>query len=150
VQPPQGGPPATPDQHAPADQAAHAGRSHLHPARVADHPGDVASIPAPGRVDDETCRGAGVLAPWAITPSPASPQGEAGPYSRLVQGASLIGRFAAAIALTVGFYVLAVGLVCALVFLAVWPWTAGSQPVLLSITCVVLAGSILTAILPRR
>ena len=46
VQPPQGRPAAAPDQHAPAHQAAHAGRAHLHPARVADDPGDLAAVPA--------------------------------------------------------------------------------------------------------
>ena len=49
VQPPQGRPAAAPDQHAPADQAAHAGRAHLHPARVADDPGDLAAVPAAER-----------------------------------------------------------------------------------------------------
>ena len=46
VQPPQGRPAAAPDQHAPAHEAAHAGRAHLHPARVADDPGDLAPVPA--------------------------------------------------------------------------------------------------------
>ena len=50
VQPPQGGPAPAPDQHAPEHQAAHAGRTHLHPARVADDPGDVAAIPAARRL----------------------------------------------------------------------------------------------------
>ena len=46
LQPPQGRPPAAPGQHAPADQAAHPRRAHLHPARVADDPGDVEAVSA--------------------------------------------------------------------------------------------------------
>ena len=51
VQPPQGRPAAAPDQHAPAREAAHAGRAHLHPARLADDPGDLAPVPAQKRPD---------------------------------------------------------------------------------------------------
>ena len=49
VQPPQGRPAAAPGQHAPAREAAHAGRAHLHPARVADDPGDLEAVPAAAR-----------------------------------------------------------------------------------------------------
>ena len=46
VQPPQGRPPAAPDQHAPADKAAHAEPERVHPARLADDPGDLEAVPA--------------------------------------------------------------------------------------------------------
>src|SRR5215213_6395250 len=46
VQPAQGRPAAPPDQHAPAGEAAHAERPHLHPARLPDDPGDLEAVPA--------------------------------------------------------------------------------------------------------
>ena len=52
LQPPQGRPAAAPGQHAPAHQAAHAVRAHLHPARVADDPGDLAAVPATSGVSN--------------------------------------------------------------------------------------------------
>ena len=48
VQPPQGRLAAAPGQHAPARQAADAVGPHLHPARVADDPGDLAAVPPAG------------------------------------------------------------------------------------------------------
>ncbi len=66
-------------------------------------------------------------------------------------GPSLAGRFAAAIALTIGFYVLALVLSLGLLALAIVPWlTSAPQNIWLSITALVLGGSILVAIFPRR
>ena len=64
---------------------------------------------------------------------------------------SLAGRFAAAIALTIGFYVLALVLSIGLLALAIVPWfTPAPQNIWLSVTALVLGGSILIAIFPRR
>src|SRR3954453_15436768 len=49
LQPPQGRPAAPSGQHASAREAAHAGRAHLHPAGVADHPGALAAVPPAAR-----------------------------------------------------------------------------------------------------
>jgi heat shock protein HtpX len=66
-------------------------------------------------------------------------------------GPSLKGRFAAAIALTVGFYALALAMAAALLGVAILPWALGGHGnVWLSITGLVLGGSILVAIFPRR
>src|SRR5690242_13558384 len=65
-------------------------------------------------------------------------------------GPSLAGRFAAAIALTIGFYVLALALAGGLLFLAIWPWFEGVHSPFISITAGVLGVSILVAIVPRR
>ena len=46
VQPPQGRPAAAPDRHAPARQAADAEPERVHPARLADDPGDLEAVPA--------------------------------------------------------------------------------------------------------
>jgi Zn-dependent protease with chaperone function len=64
---------------------------------------------------------------------------------------TLAGRFAAAIALTIGFYVLALVLSLGLLAIAVVPWfTPAPQNIFLSVTALVLGGSILIAIVPRR
>ena len=46
LQPPQGRPAAPPGRHAPARQAADPQPAHLHPARLADDPGDLEAVPA--------------------------------------------------------------------------------------------------------
>jgi heat shock protein HtpX len=64
---------------------------------------------------------------------------------------SLKGRFAAAIALTIAFYALALVIVAALLAAAILPWVLGGHSNLwVTVTGVVLAGSILWAIVPRR
>jgi Zn-dependent protease with chaperone function len=66
-------------------------------------------------------------------------------------GPSLAGRFAAAIALTIGFYVLALVLGVGLLAFAVVPWfVPGPQNIFVSFGSLVLGGSILVAIVPRR
>ena len=66
-------------------------------------------------------------------------------------GPSLAGRFAAAIALTIGFYVLALVLGVGLLAFAVVPWfVPGPQNIFISFGSLVLGGSILLAIVPRR
>ena len=66
-------------------------------------------------------------------------------------GPSLAGRFAAAIALTIGFYVLALALGAGLLAFAVVPWfVPGPQNIFISFAGLVLGGSILLAIVPRR
>lgn len=66
-------------------------------------------------------------------------------------GPSLAGRFAAAIALTVGFYLLAIGLALSLVAFAIVPWiTPMAQNLWLTIGSFILAGSIFAAIVPQR
>jgi Zn-dependent protease with chaperone function len=68
-----------------------------------------------------------------------------------VAGPSLKGRFAAAIALTIAFYVLALLIAAALLAAAIVPWLVnGGNNLWVTITGVVLAGSILWAIVPRR
>src|SRR3954454_13867096 len=68
----------------------------------------------------------------------------------LPSGPSLKGRFAAAIALTVGFYVLALGLGLGLLALAIVPWFMGGSNGHLTLACLVVGGTILYAIVPRR
>lgn len=66
-------------------------------------------------------------------------------------GPSLAGRYAAAIALTIGFYVLALALSLGLIAFAIVPWaTSAPQNLWVTITALVLGGSILVAIVPRR
>jgi Zn-dependent protease with chaperone function len=68
-----------------------------------------------------------------------------------VAGPSLAGRYAAAIALTIGFYVLALAIGLGLLAFAIVPWaTSAPQNLWLSITALFLGGSILFAIVPRR
>jgi Zn-dependent protease with chaperone function len=67
------------------------------------------------------------------------------------KGPSLKGRFAAAIALTIAFYALALAIAAALLAAAVLPWVLGDGNNLwVTVTGVVLGGSILWAIFPRR
>jgi heat shock protein HtpX len=64
---------------------------------------------------------------------------------------SLAGRFAAAIALTIGFYALALALAAALIGGPIYGWvSAGRGNIWLTITALFLGGSILFAIFPRR
>jgi Zn-dependent protease with chaperone function len=72
------------------------------------------------------------------------------PGSRFAHGPSLAGRMAAAIALTVGFYVLALVIVAGLLAVAILPWLHGTGRPLLSITSLLLAGGIAWAVIPRR
>ena len=64
-------------------------------------------------------------------------------------GPSLAGRFAAAIALTIAFYVLAVAIAAALLAVAILPWIWGHGNPFVSITGLVLGVTILVSILPR-
>src|SRR4051794_13664852 len=66
------------------------------------------------------------------------------------RGPSLAGRFAAAIALTIAFYVLALTIAAGLLALAILPWVWGHGNTFVSITGLVLGCTILVAILPRR
>ena len=59
-------------------------------------------------------------------------------------GPSLAGRFAAAIALTIGFYLLALVLVAGLLALAILPWSTRRRNIWLTITALFLGGSILS------
>jgi len=66
-------------------------------------------------------------------------------------GPSLKGRFAAAIALTIGFYALALTMAGGLVAVAILPWALGGGGNLwVTLTGLVLGVSILIAIFPRR
>src|SRR5689334_9433120 len=65
-------------------------------------------------------------------------------------GPSLAGRFAAAIALTIGFYVLALVIGLGLIVGPVLGWANGAGNIWLTITAFFLGGSILWAIVPRR
>ena len=66
-------------------------------------------------------------------------------------GPSLAGRFAAAIALTVGFYLLALAIAGGLLAVAILPWVLGGHGNLwISLTGLVLGVTILIAIVPRR
>ena len=65
-------------------------------------------------------------------------------------GPSLAGRFAAAITLTIMFYVLALAITAALLAVAIVPWVMGHGNPFISITGMVLAGTIVVAVLPRR
>jgi len=68
-----------------------------------------------------------------------------------VSGPSLKGRFAAAIALTIAFYTLALLIAAGLLAAAILPWVFNDHNNLwVTVTGVLLAGSILWAILPRR
>jgi heat shock protein HtpX len=67
-----------------------------------------------------------------------------------VSGPSLRGRFAAAIALTIAFYTLALVIAAALLTAAILPWVFnGHNNLWVTVTGVVLGGSILWAIAPR-
>jgi hypothetical protein len=66
-------------------------------------------------------------------------------------GPSLAGRFAAAIALTIGFYVLALAIVAGCLAAAIVPWLArGSNNLWVTAIGVFLAFSVLSALIPRR
>jgi heat shock protein HtpX len=65
------------------------------------------------------------------------------------RGPSLAGRFAAAIALTVAFYVLALAIAAGLLAVAILPWVWGHGNPFVSITGLVLGCTILVAIVPR-
>jgi heat shock protein HtpX len=65
-------------------------------------------------------------------------------------GPSFKGRLAAAIALTVGFYALAIAIAAALLAVAIVPWIGGHGNPFISITALVLAGSIAVAVAPRH
>lgn len=65
-------------------------------------------------------------------------------------GPSLAGRFAAAIALTIGFYVLALVIGVGLIAAPIYGWANGTGNIWLTITAIVLGSSILVAIVPRR
>ena len=68
-----------------------------------------------------------------------------------VAGPSLRGRLAAAIALTIAFYVLALVIAGGLLALAILPWVLnGHNNIWLTITAAFLGGSVLWAIAPRR
>jgi Zn-dependent protease with chaperone function len=68
-----------------------------------------------------------------------------------VSGPSLKGRFAAAIALTIAFYTLALLIAGGLLAAAILPWVFnGHNNLWVTVTGVLLAGSILWAIVPRR
>ena len=64
-------------------------------------------------------------------------------------GPSLTGRFAAAIALTIAFYVLAIAIAAGLLAVAILPWVWGHGNPFISITGLVLGVTILVSILPR-
>jgi heat shock protein HtpX len=67
------------------------------------------------------------------------------------RGPSLAWRLAAAIALTIGFYTLALLIAGALLALAILPWVLrGSSNLWVTLTCFVLGVTILVAIFPRR
>ncbi len=66
-------------------------------------------------------------------------------------GPSLAWRLAAAVALTIGFYTLAILIAGALLAVAILPWVlGGSSNVWVSATCFILGVTILAAIMPRR
>jgi hypothetical protein len=66
-------------------------------------------------------------------------------------GPSLKARFAAAIALTIGFYALALVMAGALLAAAILPWVLGDGfNLFITITCFVLGVTILVAVFPRR
>ncbi len=67
-----------------------------------------------------------------------------------VGGPSPAGRFAAAIALTIAFYVLAITIAAGLLAVAILPWVWGHGNPFVSITGLVLGCTILVAIVPRR
>jgi heat shock protein HtpX len=68
-----------------------------------------------------------------------------------VSGPSLKGRFAAAIVLTIAFYTLALAIAAGLLAAAILPWVFnGGNNLWVTITGVLLGGSILWAIVPRR
>src|SRR5262245_11016404 len=66
-------------------------------------------------------------------------------------GPSLAGRFAAAIALTIGFYVLALVIVAGCLAAAILPWVfRGNNNLWVTVIGVFLAFSVLSALIPRR
>jgi Zn-dependent protease with chaperone function len=66
-------------------------------------------------------------------------------------GPSLAWRLAAAVALTIGFYTLAILIAAALLAAAILPWVLrGSNNLWVTVTCFVLGITILVAIFPRR
>ena len=66
-------------------------------------------------------------------------------------GPKLAWRLAAAVALTVGFYALALIIAAALLALAILPWVLrGSNNLWVTVTCFILGVTILVAIFPRR
>jgi heat shock protein HtpX len=66
-------------------------------------------------------------------------------------GPSLAGRFAAAIALTIGFYVLALVVVAGCLAVSILPWVVnGRNNLWLTVIGVFLAFSVLSALIPRR
>jgi heat shock protein HtpX len=66
-------------------------------------------------------------------------------------GPSLAWRLTAAIALTIGFYTLAIVIAAALLAVAILPWVLrGSSNLWVTLTCFVLGVTILVAIFPRR
>jgi Zn-dependent protease with chaperone function len=68
-----------------------------------------------------------------------------------VAGPSLKGRFAAAIALTIAFYTLALVIAAGLLAAAILPWVFnGHNNLWITLTGVLLGGSILWAVVPRR
>jgi heat shock protein HtpX len=68
-----------------------------------------------------------------------------------VSGPSLKGRFAAALGLTIAFYVLAIAIAGGLLAAAIVPWLVNGQSNLwVTVTCAFLGGSVLWAIVPRR
>jgi heat shock protein HtpX len=66
-----------------------------------------------------------------------------------VAGPSLTGRFAAALTLTAGFYVLALAVVAGLLALALVPPVTGDANPVVSIGALVLAGTIAVVVVPR-
>jgi heat shock protein HtpX len=67
-----------------------------------------------------------------------------------VKGPSLAGRYAAAVALAIGFYVLAIGLGGGLLAVPVLMIVSGTFNLWAFVTCLVLGASILIAAFPRR
>ena len=66
-------------------------------------------------------------------------------------GPSLAWRLAAAVALTIGFYTLALLIAAALLAAAILPWVlGGSSNLWVTVTCFILGVTILVAIFPRR
>jgi Zn-dependent protease with chaperone function len=69
---------------------------------------------------------------------------------RLPAGPSLAGRFAAAIALTIGFFTLAILIIALLLVVAVVPWLTGHPNLFVTLPALVLAWTVLTGVVPRR
>ena len=67
------------------------------------------------------------------------------------KGPSPAWRLAAAIALTIGFYALAIVIAAALLAAAILPWVlGGNSNVWVTLTCFVLGVTVLVAAFPRR